>query len=294
MTKYVDTKDIGEGGFGKVTVCERETDKKLFAKKTLLPSADAEGRERFVREVRLLSQLDHPNVVPVVTTRLQTAPLFYVMPLYRTSLADELSSVIGNDTRVHRIFSSILDAIEYAHSEGVIHRDLKPDNILLNNDSEVVVSDFGLGRLVTSDTTRKTSSGPGLGTWQYTAPEQIRDMKRTDHRADILSLGRMLYELFTEPLITAVQDITRLPPAIAVIVERATQARPESRYSSVTEMKAAWLTAIGAVAALSAYDEVRTLVSAVTSNSGSDQKQLQRLLDLVVSNQEDRDLVHGR
>lgn len=122
MAKYIDIKNIGSGGFGEVWQCERDADKHIFAKKKLKPGTDDEGIRRFIREVRILSSLDHPNIVKVIGKRLSNDPYFYIMPLYSTSLKKELSSLIGNETRIKPIFLAIIDGIEYAHSEGVIHR----------------------------------------------------------------------------------------------------------------------------------------------------------------------------
>ena len=163
---YRKLKKLGSGGFGEVWMTERTHDKRNFAVKYLLDD-DPDSIERFRREVRCLSQLDHPNIVRIVGKRLLTEPYFYAMQPYKCSLFDELNGIAGEHDRIYQVFRSILDAVRYAHSEGIIHRDLKPENVLMNSDSDLVVSDFGLGRILDSKSTRKTATGTRLGTFMY-------------------------------------------------------------------------------------------------------------------------------
>jgi serine/threonine protein kinase len=135
--------------------------------------------------------------------------------------------------------SAILDGVEYAHAQGVLHRDLNPRNVLMNSDSDVIISDFGLGRVVDSESTRRTQSGFGMGTMLYMAPEQMDDAKYADQRADIYSLGRMIYEMYTGPLKSLHQDVSRLPPGIAHIVTRSTQPNAELRFQILSDLKRA-------------------------------------------------------
>jgi eukaryotic-like serine/threonine-protein kinase len=240
MSRWIDQSSIGSGGFGEVSTCLKDGQGQLFAKKKL-HSGDSVAVERFIREVRILSVLDHPNIVRVVAKKLETAPYFYIMPLYSHSLASELSTVVGDERRIFPIFKAVLDGIEYAHSQGVIHRDLKPENILMNNDADIVVSDFGLGRIIDSKSTRKTQTGWKMGTPLYMPPEQLLDAKAADERSDIFSLGRILYELYSGPLTSAVQDTSSLPVAIALIIERCTQRDPDRRFQRVSDLKQAWM-----------------------------------------------------
>ena len=171
---YTNTEQIGTGGFGVVWKCRRTSDGQLFAKKQLDPSAaaDPELVARFNREVRMLSELDHPNIVKVIGKRFLTPPFFYVMPLYPSSLANVIPGLVGDEGRIRKIFAQVLDAVEYAHKQGVIHRDLKPENVLYFADSDIVVSDFGLGRQLNSGSLRRTGTGYQMGTPLYMAPEQ--------------------------------------------------------------------------------------------------------------------------
>lgn len=239
--RYIVGSRIGQGGFGEVLRVTREADGQEFAMKRLT-SADEQALKRFGREVRILSSLNHANIVSVVGRRLEGQDPFYIMPLYKTSLASELGAIVADEGRIRRVFSRILDGIEYAHSEGVIHRDLKPQNVLMNSDDDVVISDFGLGRRFDASTTRATLAGYGLGTPLYMAPEQVAEAKAADERADIYSLGRMLFELYTGPLSVGVQDTSQLSFGIRTIVERCTKANPAHRYQSIGELKLAWQT----------------------------------------------------
>ena len=239
MTNYKRLDSLGQGGFGEVFVCERETDCEKFAMKVLKEAQGANAVARFRREVRLLSSLDHPNVVKVVTMQLDAEPLAYVMPFYNTSLQKALASVRGDEGRIAKIFMSILNGVGYAHAEGVIHRDLKPGNILMNNDGDVVVSDFGLGRRLDSQSLLTTST-MAMGTVLYAAPEQWTEPKNVDERADIFALGRMLLMLYAGSE-APTHDTSQLPEVIALIVNRCTQTDPAKRFPSVGLLKRAFL-----------------------------------------------------
>lgn len=243
MEEYEDVQLIGTGSCGDVRSVKRSRDGVLFAQKELNKLED-KPRKRFVEEVRILSRLDHANIVKVVDTKLDKAPFWFVMPLYRTSLKKELLSVVGKPARVAKIFSAVLNGAEHAHGHQVIHRDIKADNVLLNDDDDVVLSDFGIGRALDADGDRFTVTGRFLGSQNYASPEQQTDAKHVDHRSDIYALGRLLYELHTGPLTSAVQVADRLPHPVAAIVKKCTEHDPADRYQSVTELKSAWLQVI--------------------------------------------------
>lgn len=291
MPKYIDKRKIGSGGFGEVWQCEREEDGTQHAKKKLTV-ADTDAVARFLKEVRILASLNHPNVVRVIGKRLETPPYWYVMPLYDHSLRSELPALIGDDRRIHQVFTTILGAVEYAHSEGIIHRDLKPENVLMNDDTDLVVSDFGLGRALDSESTRTTVTGFGMGTLPYMAPEQLNDAKHADVRSDVYSLGRMLYELYTEALTVAPQDLTRLSPAVALVVARATQPRPENRYQTVTEMKQVWLNVVGSTGSEAELEDYSLLLVKLSASGPVDVADVDQLCTLLAKRLPDDDLVH--
>ncbi len=290
MARFVDTKRIGSGGFGEVWLCTRESDGETFAKKKLLDGEDEDGIARFQREVRLLSSLDHPNIVDVVGIHLQSPPYWYVMPRYKHTLSREIPSIAGDLRRILSIFSAILSGMEYAHSEGVIHRDLKPENVLMNDDNDVVVTDFGLGRQLDSESTRRTGTGYQMGTPLYWAPEQMSDAKSADERSDIFSLGRILLELFLGTLNTPVTDTSSLESGIAHVIDKCTKADPKRRYQSVTALKQDFLVVMGVNQALSPNDEIAELISALLAKTR--RKDAERLLDLLAKYRSDNDLIH--
>jgi hypothetical protein len=211
--------------------------------------------------------------------------------LFNSSLEAQLPSVFQDRERIAKIFTAILNGVEYAHGEGVIHRDLKPANILMNGDDDLVVSDFGLGRMMDSESTRQTQTGWGMGTLAYMAPEQIRDAKRADERSDIYALGRMLYEMHTEPLTVGPQDLGALPRAAALIVDKCTQRLPDKRYQSVADLKQVWLTVVDKNHGESDTDELTTLRARLASGSVASQD-AERFIELFSRTDHDSDLLH--
>jgi eukaryotic-like serine/threonine-protein kinase len=292
MAKYTDIRKIGSGGFGEVYTCRCDADGNTYAKKTLTDSSDEDAIKRFTREVRILSTLDHPNIVRVLAKRLQTPPFFYVMPLFKRSLRSELPSLVGDAARIDVMFGHILDAIDYAHSQGVIHRDLKPENILLNDDDDLVVTDFGLGRIIDSESTRQTPTGEFIGTPWYVAPEQMVDAKRADERSDIFSLGRMLYELYTGPLTSAVQDTLAMAPSIGLVVERCTQSDPDKRFQTVSDLRAVWKNLHDQTNHRSELEELLRLRTTLAADQSPSAKDMRRFCKLIVKHLDDSDLLH--
>ena len=272
-------------------LCERVEGGTHHAKKRLT-SEDPDAVARFLREVRILAKLDHPNVVRVIGGHLESPPYWYVMPHYRNSLRAEFPKLWGDMRRVQAIFTTILGAIEYAHSEGIIHRDLKPENVLMNSDTDLVVSDFGLGRVLDSNSTRDTVTGFGMGTVPYMAPEQLSDAKRADERSDVYSLGRMLYELYTETLTPAPQDLTLLPPGVGLIVAKATKPRPDDRYQTVGDMKRVWLNVVDATRNEDEVEERALLHACLAISDLVTVERVERLAALLAKRLPDDDLGH--
>jgi serine/threonine protein kinase len=166
MPRYRKIGIIGSGGFGEVHKVVRIEDDQEFAMKVLTDPAllDPSDVQRFKREVRLLRTLNHPRIVKIIDSHVAKEPYWFVMPLFRASLRNHLLTIKGDEARVRDIVMQLRDAMEYAHGNGVIHRDLKPENILCDDNGDIVVSDFGLGRRLDSPSTRKTYTGQFLGT----------------------------------------------------------------------------------------------------------------------------------
>lgn len=291
MTKFKDADKLGSGGFGVVMKCVRDNDGAIFAKKILVLE-DVGSVKRFQREVRILSKLSHPNIVRVEAKRLEKAPYWYVMPLYSYSLRNVLPKLVGDRRRIADVFGGILEGMEYAHAQGVIHRDLKPENILMNSDTDIAISDFGLGRALDAVTSRATGTGAWIGTPGYMAPEQTHDAASADVRSDIFVLGRMLYELLTGDPPTAVQDAAKLPVGLAEIVKRCTRTNPDERFQSVSELRAAFdIVAVSQIKP-SVEEELRALTGQLMAQGTVTGNQTERLAELVAGCQEDGTVLH--
>ncbi len=271
--------------------CIRQEDGLQFAKKKLI-NDEPGAVKRFQREVRILSKLDHPRIVKVVGVHLSQPPYWYVMPFYTKSLEGCFPEIVKDEPRIASVFGAILDGMEYAHAEEVIHRDLKPANILLNDDNDVVITDFGLGRDLDAKTTRATYTGDRMGTPWYMAPEQSIDAKSVDQRSDIFALGRILYKLYTDEPPNAVQDTSQLPLGIALIVERCTKKNPDDRFQTVSEIRTAFNLLLEAHSESDIRGRIENIISSVVARGRFELKEAEELTDLVVKITSDVDLVH--
>lgn len=190
---------IGAGGMAVVYKAHHISLDKHFAIKKLSDSLaqSAEARERFIREARTHSRLEHPNIVKFhgILQDHATGNVYIVMEYVE---GRTLAKMIGKETgpipfeKAWPIFRQMLEGIGYAHSQGVVHRDIKPGNIIVTPDNKVKILDFGIARDETGHTI--TQSGQVVGTLQYASPEQIKG-ERVDQRSDIYNLGMTLYEM---------------------------------------------------------------------------------------------------
>jgi len=238
---------LGHGGMGAVYKARQKQLDRLVALKILPPEVgkNAAFAERFMREARSLARLNHPEIVTVHDFGHTEDGLYYFLMEYvdGTDLrhiiqAGELTSV-----QALAIIPKVCEALHYAHKKGIVHRDIKPENILLDNEGNVKIADFGLARLLDKPTSAYTltQSGQRMGTPQYMAPEQIEHPQEVDHRADIYSLGVVFYEMLTGEL-----PIGRFaPPSKKVhvdvrldeIVLHTLEKEPERRYQHASEVK---------------------------------------------------------
>ena len=230
---------IGRGGMGSVVRVERRSDGKMLALK-YCHLAGAELK-RFEREVRIMERVRHPHVVPIIEANLAHSPPYFVMPLAEGSLLGELDQLKDDEARVLDVFGQICSGIRALHASGIIHRDIKPANVLRFAGGRIAVSDFGLAKLDTRDSTILTQTNAFFGTFAYSAPEQHlpAGTREADVRTDICQLGKMLYHMLTgkSPALIE-QDL--LPRGLAHIVQRATSPHPEDRYQTLAE----WLDAL--------------------------------------------------
>ncbi|HUF28154.1 MAG TPA: protein kinase [Gemmatimonadaceae bacterium] len=217
----------GEVGRGGMAVVYRATDVRhgrVVAIKVLRPElAGAIGAERFLREVRLVSQLVHPHILPVHDSGDEAGLLYFVMPYVDgESLRERLrrQAQLGLDDAL-RVAREVADALAYSHGRGIIHRDVKPENILLSAETgHAVVTDFGIAKALEDvvGEERLTSTGLSVGTPAYMSPEQAAGERRLDARTDVYALGTVLYEMLAgEPPFTG-------STAQSVLAKRMTQA----------------------------------------------------------------------
>jgi serine/threonine protein kinase len=234
---------LGQGGAGQVFEASDQSGS-TWAIKILDPRrANNERRKRFKNEIVFSERTRHPNIVPVVDHGVVRsadgiAP-FYVMPHYTSSLRPVLRS-LRDPTQRLRYFDQVLSGIEAAHAAGVVHRDVKPENILYNQPSDtLVVADFGVAHFTDEElyTAVETAPDTRLANFLYAAPEQRVRGLAIDHRADIYALGLILNELFTGNVphgtdyrtIGAVQpDYAWLDPLVASMIRQEPMRRPES------------------------------------------------------------------
>jgi eukaryotic-like serine/threonine-protein kinase len=194
-------RELGGGGMSRVFLAEETRLGRKVVIKVLPPEmAAGVNADRFEREIRLAARLQHPHIVPLLTAGVAENLLFYVMPYIegeslRVRLARDNELPVGETIG---ILKEILDALQYAHAHGVVHRDIKPDNVLMTG-RHALVTDFGVAKAVShsSDGEPFTSPGVALGTPAYMAPEQAAADPHTDHRADLYALGALAYEMLT-------------------------------------------------------------------------------------------------
>src|ERR1700736_2912789 len=252
--------ELGRGGMGIVYLAidvnlDREVAVKVLPAHLTEPSG---VRDRFLREARTAAKLSHPNIVPVYRADEKDGVVFFVMRhVDGESLAERLAS--GGPLApldAARLLQQVASALDYAHTGGVIHRDVKPENILLERGSDsALVTDFGIARLM--EAAPATATGQVLGTVHYMSPEQVLG-ERVDGRSDVYSLGVVAFKTVTGRLpfdsrsatAVLVEHVTKEPPkvrsvgpgvpeALAAIIDRCLAKDRAARYQSAGELAAA-------------------------------------------------------
>ena len=247
-TRYRIIQRIGSGGMGTVYLAEDATLGRRVALKILdFPDASGELAARLLREAHILARLEHPGIVPVHDAgTLPDGRVFYAMKFVEGQRLDRLIVSMGAVSDRLRVFQRICDAVAFAHARGILHRDLKPDNIMIGPFGEVLVMDWGIAKILhqppesAAESSRvardamarsavKTGHGTILGTPGYMAPEQARgDVERLDERADIYSLGAILQFLLIGSAPAA--------PPVAAIARMAMAENPAGRYASASRL----------------------------------------------------------
>jgi serine/threonine-protein kinase len=253
-------RELGGGGMSRVFLAEELSLSRKVVLKVLPPDLSAiVNVDRFRREIQVTASLQHPNIVPLLAAGSSGDLLYYIMPLVkgeslRAKLRREGELPVNDAVRLLR---DVADALAYAHENGIIHRDIKPDNILLSH-HHALVADFGVAKAlrVASVDGFLTVEGVALGTPAYMAPEQATADPGTDHRADLYALGVVGYEMLTgnTPFpglagqAALMANVTRPPPAItasrpsvpapvAALVMRCLEKHPADRWQNAAELR---------------------------------------------------------
>jgi WD40 repeat protein/serine/threonine protein kinase len=278
--RYAIRDETGRGGMGRVLVAFDEFVGREVAFKELLGPIDPETTRRFLHEARITGQLEHPNIVPVYEVgQSQSGALYYTMRLVRgKTLSAALAECRTLAERLRHLgaFWNLCNAVAYAHGRGVVHRDLKPDNVMVGEFGETVLIDWGIasvgaGRPAAGpapapapapppagggEPPQRPSQREAVGTPAYMSPEQTAgDDAFVDARSDVWGLGAVLYELLTGhppfaartvsdtlflvregPLVKVRSRCPEAPPELAAVAEKALQKRPADRYQSAIEL----------------------------------------------------------
>src|SRR6266508_2477298 len=199
--RYRLERELGQGGMATVYLAEDVRHHRQVAVKVLRSElAATSGSDRFFREIEDAARLQHPHILPLLDSGEAHGFYYYVMPYVAgESLRERLARV--GELPIHdavRILVEVVDALAAAHAAGVVHRDIKPDNVMLSG-RHALVMDFGVAKAVSEATGRNklTTAGVALGTPAYMAPEQAAADPHLDHRVDIYAVGTMGYELLT-------------------------------------------------------------------------------------------------
>ncbi len=258
--RYRVERELGEGGMAAVFLAHDLRHDRPVALKVLKPELAAVlGAERFLREIHIAAQLNHPHILALHDSGEAGGLLYYVMPYVE---GDSLRRRLARDGALSiaealSIASEAADALAYAHDLGVIHRDIKPENILLSH-GHAAIADFGIARAFAGAGSALTTAGVSLGTPAYMSPEQAAGDPALDHRADVYSLGCALYEMLTgrqpypgpspqallaqhatDPVPDAQAARPDVPEAASAAVRRAMAKAPADRFATAAEFRAA-------------------------------------------------------
>lgn len=257
-TPYRFIGSLGRGGMGAVFLVEDTRLGRRVAMKVLdLPDRSGELEARLLREARILAQIEHPGIVPVHDVgSLADGRVFYTMKYVEGRRLDEWAGSAASLAERLRLFEKICEPVAFAHSRGVLHRDLKPPNVMVGPFGEVLVMDWGVAKIVgaaagqaaaapradapaapaashSKSGAADTAHGSVLGTPGFMAPEQARgEVAQLDSRADIYSLGAILKFLAAPP------SGEKIPRRLAAIVGKAMAQDPQSRYASAQALAA--------------------------------------------------------
>jgi eukaryotic-like serine/threonine-protein kinase len=260
--RYALERKLGAGGMAVVYLAQDVRQNRKVAIKVMHPDlAAVVGADRFLREIQTTANLQHPHILPLFDSGLVEGTVFYVMPYLegeslRARLAREVQLPVADALR---ITTEVAAGLDYAHRHGVIHRDIKPDNVLFQ-DGRAVLADFGIALAQSTDGTRirMTEAGVSVGSPSYMSPEQAAGQQNLDARTDVYSLGVMLYEMlagqrpftgrtpqaiFSKVMAEDSPPVVRhrkaVPPHVDAAISRALEKLPADRWQTVAEFSAA-------------------------------------------------------
>ncbi len=257
--RYRIESEIGRGGMATVYLAQDLRHNRQVAVKVLRPDlAAALGHDRFLREIEIAANLTHPHILPLYDSGEADGFLYYVMPYIKGSTLRDRIEKEGElpVTESVRIMKEVADALSFAHQQGVVHRDIKPDNIMLSG-RHAMVTDFGVAKAVSEATGRNqlTTAGVALGTPAYMSPEQATADQHVDHRSDIYALGAVGYELLTgrapfigkTPQAVLAAHVTeqvdpvskhrdQVSPELEAVIMRCLAKKPADRWQSADEL----------------------------------------------------------
>ncbi|HSR97660.1 MAG TPA: serine/threonine-protein kinase, partial [Kofleriaceae bacterium] len=298
---YIVRHKLGEGGMGSVYFAEHPAIGKRVALKVLHPdfSSDPEIVSRFFNEAKAVNDIQHPNIIDIVDFGTIPPPMpgepplvYFIMEYVEGATLTQLiqrEAPLAPDRAVD-IALQIADALAASHSKGVVHRDLKPDNVMLISRGRqrdfVKLLDFGIAKLSGAARTHRTRTGTVMGTPQYMSPEQCDGRGLIDHRADIYALGIVLYQMLTgrvpfggeghgevmihqmtKPPLAPSRIAPQIPEAVELIVLKALEKRAEDRFQRVDDMALALQNPTAYIAAHGG--SARFLVSPVVREPGA-------------------------
>ena len=255
--RYRIEREIGAGGMATVFLAQDLRHDRRVALKLLRPELSAViGAERFLAEIKLTANLQHPHILPLFDSGAADGFLFYVMPYVE---GESLRSRLNREKQLPvaeavRIATEVASALDYAHRHGVVHRDIKPENILLH-DGQALVADFGIALAASkAGGNRMTETGMSLGTPHYMSPEQAMGEREITARSDVYALGVVLYEMLTgdppftgstaQAIVARVLTETprpilpqrhTIPPEVEAAILTALEKLPADRFASAAE-----------------------------------------------------------